>query len=197
MREVISLIAVFLLALTASAQEPALPSNAPLPEISPAASPEPSAPQLIPAAPVAPVLPSAPPVPDISQLDAAFKQTPLGKAAEEYRLHVEWRKLQNRVADDPDVIAAHKTANAARTDLAKRELLRDYYKLYYGRLAKLASTPELKAYVEQQKNAHLGTTAQDKVRPSATPGAKTPTAAGATPTPTPLPTPTSTPPLIP
>ncbi|MFL6538052.1 MAG: hypothetical protein ACJ8JD_07730 [Chthoniobacterales bacterium] len=190
MRELVSLITLFLLTLVALAQEPALPSNSPLPETSPSASPDASAPQLIPAAPVAPVLPSAPPVPDISQLDAAFKQTPLGQAAEEYRLHVEWRKLQNRVEDDPDVIAAHKAANGARTDLEKRELLRAYYKLYYDRMAALASAPDVKAYVQNQKNAHLGSTAQDKVRPSATPGAKTPTPAGTTPTPTPVPTPT-------
>jgi hypothetical protein len=164
-------IAVALLAAAGNcdAQEPALPSNSPTApgEASPTAAD--SAPSLIPAAPVAPVLPPAPPTPDLSQLDAAFKQTPLGKAADEYRLHVEWRKLQNRAKDDPQIVAAKKSANAARKDLEKRKLLRNYYELYYGRMREMADTPELKAFVDQQKAAHIGTTAQNTVRPSPTP----------------------------
>jgi hypothetical protein len=128
-----------------------------------------------------------------------FKRTPLGQQSEEYRLHVEWRKLQNKVADDPDIIAARKTADAAHTDLQKRQLLRAYYKLYYDRMAALASAPDVKAYVQNQKNGHLGTTAQDKVRPSATPKPSgTPAVPlSTTPTPTPTAIPTATPPLIP
>ena len=172
------------------AQEPALPSNSPAPpEPSPAESP----PSIIPAAPVAPVLPSAPPTPDISQLDAAFKQTPLGKAADEYRLHVEWRDLQNRASRDPEVIAAKKVINGARTDLEKRKRFRHYYELYYGRMTKLASTPEVKAFVAQQKAAHVGTTAQDRVRPSPSPRAK----ASVSPTPIPTATPAPSPPVLP
>jgi hypothetical protein len=153
-----------LLALNCSAQEPALPSNSPAAE--PQATPAESPPSVIPAAPVAPVLPPAPAVPDLSQLDASFKQTPLGKAADEYRMHVEWRELQNRVSKDRQVMAAKDAVNAARTDLEKRKRFRAYYELYYGRMAEMANTPEVKAYIAQQKAAHLATTAQDRVRPS-------------------------------
>ena len=96
----------------------------------------------------------------------------MGKAAEDYRLHVEWRKLQNRVIADPQVIAARKFANAARTDLEKRRRMRAYYTLYYDRMRAIADSPELKAFVDQQKAAHLGTTAQDRVRPSPSPSPK-------------------------
>jgi hypothetical protein len=152
-----------LLALNCIAQEPALPSNSPVAE--PQATAAGSPPSIIPAAPVAPVLPPAPAAPDLSQLDASFKQTPLGKAAEEYRLHVEWRQLQNRAAKDPQVIAAKTAVDAARTDLEKRKRFRAYYELYYRQMTEMASTPEVKAYVAQQKAAHIATTAQDRVRP--------------------------------
>jgi len=68
--------------------------------------------------------------PALSQLDAAFQQSPLGRAAEEQRLHLEWRQLQNRVADDPEVVAAKAgTTMKTKTDLEKRERLRAYYNI--------------------------------------------------------------------
>src|SRR5438045_7541341 len=75
-----------------------------------------------------------PDLPELSQLDEIFKQTSLGKTADEFRLHIEWRRLRNRVANDPQVVAAKKAADAARTDLEKRELIRRYYKVYYARM---------------------------------------------------------------
>ena len=75
-----------------------------------------------------------PEVPELSQLDQVFKQTSLGKAADQYRLRIEWRKLENRVAHEPAVVAAKTAAQSARTDLEKRERLRNYYNIYYGRM---------------------------------------------------------------
>src|ERR1700686_5711307 len=60
----------------------------------------------------APITEKSPELPELSQLDEIFKQTSLGKTADEYRMHVEWRKLQNQVANDPLVVAAKKTAKA-------------------------------------------------------------------------------------
>src|SRR5204863_624235 len=83
-------------------------------------------------------------VPERAQIDEIFKQTSLGKEADERRLHIEWRSLQNRVVNDPDIVAAKRAAETARTDLEKRQRLRDYYDLYYGRLRALARSAEMK-----------------------------------------------------
>ena len=58
-----------------------------------------------------------PDLPELSQLDEIFKQTSLGKTADEFRMRVEWRRLRNRVANDPEVVAARKASDASRTDL--------------------------------------------------------------------------------
>jgi cell division septation protein DedD len=107
-------------------------------------------------------------LPELSQLDEVFKQTSMGKAADAQRLRVEWRQLQNKVVNDPDLIATKHAAEAARTDFEKRELLRAYYKSYYARIRRLAMSAELKQYVNAMEATHLGLTAQSRVRPSPT-----------------------------
>jgi len=102
--------------------------------------------------------------PPLSQLDAAFNRSPLGQAAEEQRLHLEWRQLQNRAANDPEVVAAKEATTAAKTDLEKRVRLRTYYNIYYARMQALASTPEVKRYLEGKKAAALASLAQTRVR---------------------------------
>src|SRR2546428_863853 len=93
--------------------------------------------------PEATITPSVPPngpeLPEISQLDQTFsKPKSLGKEADELRVHVEWRQLKNRTVNDPAVQAAKAFAQAARTDLEKRNRLRDYYNIYYERMSALA-----------------------------------------------------------
>src|SRR5436853_239893 len=66
-------------------------------------------------------------VPELPEIDEVFKQTSLGKEADERRLHIEWRELSNRVVNNPDIVAAKRAAKFARTDLEKRERLRNYY----------------------------------------------------------------------
>jgi hypothetical protein len=119
-----------------------------------------------------PQIEGAPPrIPAIEELDQAFKQTSLGKAADEARLHAQWRELSNRVINDPDLVAVRTKADQMKTDLEKREQLRLYYTMYYGRMRALAATPELKNYIDTRKNQHLGLTAQNRVRPSPSPAA--------------------------
>jgi hypothetical protein len=151
------------------AQEPPLPAATETP------SPAGTRPQLsIPEIPLTieptPLVPNTSPAPKksappISELDAVFKQSPLGQAAEEYRLHVEWRELQNRTAHDPEVVAAKAATNKTKTDLERRARLREYYKIYYAHMLALASTPELKAYLEGKKRGALDGLAQSRVRP--------------------------------
>jgi hypothetical protein len=156
------------------AQEPPLPAATETPTASPSASrPELNIPEIPLTVEPAPLTPNTSPVPTksappLEELDAAFKRSSLGQAAEEKRMHVEWRKLKNRTVHDPEVVAAKAAAENARTDLEKRNLMRAYYKLHYTRMQALAATPELKAYLEEKKKAMVASLDQPHVRPNAT-----------------------------
>jgi hypothetical protein len=127
--------------------------------------------------------PNGPELPELKQLDESFKPKSLGKDADTLQIHALWRELKNRTVNDPEVEAAKKYAQAARTDLEKRNRLRNYYEVYYQRMFALANTPELKVALQGMKDAHQNMLAQPRVRPSPTPE----------PSGTPSPTPTSTP----
>jgi hypothetical protein len=68
--------------------------------------------------------------------------------------------------NDPDLIAMKRSAEAARTDLEKREKLRAYYKLYFARVRQFPMSPEMKQHVDAMQASQLGLTAQSRVRPS-------------------------------
>lgn len=204
----------------ALAQEGPLPARSATPEPAPSAIPSASSrPELnIPEIPVEPpqlvpefspgASPAAPPpkskAQPLSELDAAFKRSPLGQLEQEHRLHIAWRELQNRTARDPEVVAAKAAIDGTRTDVERRERLRAYYKTYYAHMLALADTPELKGYLEGKKNEVLNSLAQPNVRPTPKPKpTPTPRPAPApdaalpppplpvsTPTPTPAPSPT-------
>ncbi len=125
-----------------------------------------------------PIPPNGPDLPEISELDQNFsKPRSLGKAADEARMHVEWRQLRNRTVNDPAVQAAKAYAQAARTDLEKRNRLRNYYDIYYQRMSALATTPELQLALQGLKTSHQGLLDQPRVRPSPTPEGASPTPA--------------------
>jgi hypothetical protein len=113
--------------------------------------------------------PNGPELPELKQLDDSFKPKSLGKDADALQVHALWRQLKNRTANDPEVQAAKKYAQAARTDLEKRNRLRNYYEVYYQRMSALATTPELKLALQAQKATHQNMLAQPRVRPSPTP----------------------------
>jgi hypothetical protein len=117
----------------------------------------------------------APAVPELSQIDEIFKQTSLGKEADERRLHMEWRQLANQVINDSEVLAVKRSAETARTDLEKRERLRTYYNIYYNKMRALASSAEMKAALDHLKSAHLSQINQPRVRPSTDSSLPTPT----------------------
>jgi hypothetical protein len=157
-------------------QEPPLPAATETPTASPSVRPQLNIPDIPLTVEPAPLVPNTSPdpkksAPPLEELDAAFKRSSLGQAAEEQRRHVEWRKLKNRTVHDPEVVAAKAAAEKARTDLEKRNLLRAYYKLHYARMQALASTPEMKAYLEEKKKAMLASLDQPHVRPNPTAGA--------------------------
>ena len=133
-----------------------------------------------------PVPPNGPELPEISRLDQTFKQPrSLGPQGDELRVHKEWRQLKNQTVNDPAVQAAKAFAQAARTDLEKRNRLRNYYNIYYERMSALATTPEIKLALQALRTSHQNILDQPRVRPSPTPE-------GATPTPTPSGTPAKT-----
>ncbi|HZR06148.1 MAG TPA: hypothetical protein VFA61_10015 [Candidatus Udaeobacter sp.] len=128
-----------------------------------------------------PMPPNGPDLPEISELDENFsKPRSLGKKADEARMHVEWRQLRNRTVNDPKVQAAKTYAQAARTDLEKRNRLRNYYNIYYERMSAMASTPEIKLALQALKASHQTQLDQPRVRPSPTPEGSTPTASPST-----------------
>jgi hypothetical protein len=160
------------------AQEPPLPAATETPAPSPNARPQldiPDIPMTVEPSPLVPNTSPAPKktLPSLPELDAAFQHSSLGQAVEEQWLHLEWRKLKNRVSADPELIAAQRAIPSARTDVEKRNLMRAYYKLLYARMLALAETPDVKAYLEQKKKDILNGLAQPNLRPERSP---TPTA---------------------
>ena len=117
--------------------------------------------------------PNGPELPELKQLDASFKPPSLGMDAEGTKLRVEWRQLRNRTVNDPAVQAAKTYAQSARTDLEKRNRLREYYDIYYQRMSALATAPEIKLTLQALKTSHEGLLAQPRVRPTP-PGSPTP-----------------------
>ena len=137
------------------------------------AAPSPSAtapiepPSLIPpnVLPLPGELPKIPAAPELEQLNNFFKQTSLGKRADEQRLHLQMAALETRIRNHDDLQAARVAAMSAPTDMEKRHRLRAYYELYYGKLQALAGDPELKKYLGAQKAAHELLLLQPRVRP--------------------------------
>jgi hypothetical protein len=163
-------IAALFLASVAVAQEPPLPAATATPAPNPSARPELDIPDIPMAVEPSPLVPntSATPkknMPSISELDSVFGHSSLGQAVEEQRLHLEWRKLKNRVSQDAEILAAKKAMGSGRTDAENRELMRVYYTLFYGRMQALADKPEVKGYLEQKKKELLNSLAQPHVRP--------------------------------
>jgi hypothetical protein len=153
------------------AQEPPLPSSSATAAPSSSARPELNIPD-IPVEPL-PLVPNTSPtpkktLPSLQELDTAFQHSSLGQAVEEQKMHVEGRKLKNRVSLDPEVIAAKNAIRKARTDPEKRDLMRAYYKLFYDRMLALAEGPDVKAYLEQKKNDAINALAQPRVHPEPT-----------------------------
>ena len=126
-----------------------------------------------------PIPPNGPELPEISQLDQTFsKPRSLGPQADALRVHNEWRQLKNRTVNDPEVRAAKAYAQAARTDLEKRNRLRNYYNIYYERMSALATTPEIKLALQGLNSSHQGLLAQPRVRPTPDTSTPTPTPSG-------------------
>jgi hypothetical protein len=109
-------------------------------------------------------LPQIPAGPDLQKLNEVFKQTTLGKVADEYRLHLQMAALEAKIRNDTDLHEARASADRAPTDLERRHRFKAYYKLYYKKLIALASTPELQAYLRAHQAAQESSLLQPRVR---------------------------------
>ena len=109
-------------------------------------------------------LPSVPAAPELELLNSFFKNTTLGKAADEQRLHLQMSALEARIRNDEDLHVSRAAALKAPTDLERRHGLKNYYQLYFKKLRTLASTPELKAYLDAQEAVHRLSLLQPRVR---------------------------------
>jgi hypothetical protein len=188
-------------AQVAHGQEAELPSRAlEEPEPTPAGVALPTPPpqlipdDILPAPDLSPKPTPAQPGTTIPQLDESFQEKPLSAESENRRLHIEWRKLRNRVQNDAEVRAALARAEAARTDLEKRKLLARYFEIFFGKMMAIAPA-DMKGYLQAKKAEHLAALPQPSVRPSGLP-APTPVPAVAglpasSPPPLPAPTPTT------
>jgi hypothetical protein len=136
----------------------------------PAASPSPTAPieppSLIPPnlLPAPGALPKMPAAPELQQLNDLFKQSSLGKLADEHRLHLQMVALETRIRNDAGLHALRADADAAKTDLERRHRLKIYYEAYYGKLRQMATTPDLQGYLIAQKDTHEIGLLQPRVR---------------------------------
>jgi hypothetical protein len=145
-------------------------SPAELPAVLPQASPSPTAaiepPSLIPPNLLPPpeALPKVPAAPELQMLNDFFKQTSLGKVADEKRLHLELARLETRIRNDQTLHALRAAADTAPTDLERRHRLKTYYEAYYGKLRALATAPDLQGYIVAQKASHQMTLLQPHVR---------------------------------
>ena len=77
------------------------------------------------------------------------------------------REAKTKAQRDPAIMAEWDRAAAVKTDYEKREVLKGYYKLLYGRMAKL--DPTLKAPLEKQLQDALGQLEQNKIAPTQPP----------------------------
>jgi hypothetical protein len=136
------------------------------------ASPSPSAtiaiepPTLIPPniLPAPDSLPKIPAAQELEQLNAFFKTASMGRLADEHRLHLQMVALETRIRNDQDLHALKASALKAPTDLERRHLLKSYYELYFKKLRALATTPDLKAYLDAHEAARKMSLLQPRVR---------------------------------
>jgi hypothetical protein len=109
-------------------------------------------------------LPKIPVSQELQQLSEFFKKTSLGKVADEHRLHLQMVALETRIRNDEDLHALKAAALKAPTDLERRHWLKSYYELYFKKLRALATTPDLKTYLDAHEATRKISLLQPRVR---------------------------------
>ena len=145
-------------AKTQTASSPAAPSPSATIAIEP---PSLIPPNILPALNSLPKIPAAP---ELQQLNEFFKKTSLGKIADEHRLHLQMVALETQIRNDEDLHVLKASALKAPTDLERRHWLKSYYELYFKKLRTLATTPDLKTYLDAREATRKISLLQPRVR---------------------------------
>jgi hypothetical protein len=85
-------------------------------------------------------------------------------AQDEMAARIRFRELTNKVSLDPKIAGELEKANNAKTDLEKREGLKQYYTLLYGRVVKLDRSLEKRATALKARLIHR--LAQTRIDPT-------------------------------
>ena len=83
------------------------------------------------------------------------------------RQRIRMREAKTKAQREPAVQAEWDRAAAMKTDYEKREVLKGYYRLLYGRMAKI--DPTLKTSADQQLQESLGRLEQNHIAPTQPP----------------------------
>ena len=83
------------------------------------------------------------------------------------RQRIRLREVKTKAQRDPAVQAEWERAAAVKTDYEKRDALKGYYRLLYGRMAKI--DPALKTPLDQQLREALSRLDQDHIAPTQPP----------------------------
>ena len=125
--------------------------------------PPPSGLSLIPEMP----LPPEKPRPRAVESPIKKRDSATADAEDLVKQHIRMREAKTKAQRDPDLLAEWDRTAAMKTDYEKREALKSYYKLLYGRMAKI--DPTLKAPIETQLQQSLGQLEQTRIAPTQPP----------------------------
>jgi hypothetical protein len=123
----------------------------------------------LPLIPEVPLPSERPPRPPAAQSPIKTKGTSsaTAQAEDELKQRIRLREARTKALRDPAVQAEWTRANEVKTDYERREALRNYYKLLYGRMVKLDSS--LKSPVDKLLKQSLSTLDQDHIAPTQPP----------------------------
>jgi hypothetical protein len=121
--------------------------------------------------PLIPEIPMPPPPPSRSRSEAPVRKrdSATADAEEAVKQRIRIREVKTKAQRDPAVQAEWDRAQAQRTDFEKREAMKNYYRLLYGRMAKI--DPTLKAPVNTLLQQSLARLDQTRIAPTPAPSA--------------------------
>jgi type IV secretory pathway VirB10-like protein len=82
---------------------------------------------------------------------------------------IRFRAARDKVRQDPALQQQWDRAQEARTDYEKREILKQYYRDFYARVAKADPDPRLKKLIEFNRTRSLNSLEQTRIQPTEPP----------------------------
>lgn len=122
--------------------------------------------------PLIPEIPMPPPMPpprSRSESPIRKRDSVTADAEESVKQRIRLRETKTKAQRDPAVQAEWDRASGLRTDYEKREAMKSYYRLLYGRMTKI--DPALKAPIDTLLQESLARLDQTKIAPTQPPPA--------------------------